>query len=281
VTVNAKTNAMALADLTQPSPVMALAGLAVALAMGARRIPGAVVAGIAVAALIGLPLGVTHFEAAVSLPHGIRPIALHADPLAALSLAAFPYMFAFFAAEFFSTLGTTLAIGGKAALTDASGNLPGIRKPFLVDAAAATIGPMIGIPAATALIESAAGVEAGGRTGLTPIVAAILFLLCLFLLPIAMAVPRQATAPALILIGISMIATIRKLPGDEPTELFAPIAMMLVTLIANSFGTGIAAGILLYVAVELLAGRIRKVPVGLILLAIPLGYYLYAAFKPH
>jgi AGZA family xanthine/uracil permease-like MFS transporter len=282
VMVNAKTNAMALNDLTQPGPVMALIGLGVALAMGARRLPGAILAGIVVATLAGIPLGVTHLAGApVSLPHDIGVIAGKANPLAALTLAAFPYMFAFFAAEFFSTLGTTLAIGGKAGLTDAAGNLPGIGKPFLVDAVAATVGPLIGIPAATALIESAAGVEAGGRTGLTPIVAALFFLLCLFLLPLAMAVPRQATAPALILIGVSMIATIRKLPGDEPTELFAPIAMMLVTLIANSFGTGIAAGILVYVAVELLAGRIRRVPVGLILLAIPLGYYLYAAFKPH
>jgi AGZA family xanthine/uracil permease-like MFS transporter len=282
VSVNVKTNAMALGDMSQPGPIMALTGLAVALALSARRMPGAVMAGIAVAAVVGVPLGVTHLSGMpVSLPHAITPIAWQADPLAALTLASFPYMFAFFAAEFFSTLGTTLAIGGKAGLTDEAGNLPGIRRPFLVDAAAATIGPMIGIPAATALIESAAGVEAGGRTGLTPIVAALLFLLCLFLLPLAMAVPRQATAPALILIGIAMIATIRKLPGDEPTELFAPIAMMLVTLIANSFGTGIAAGILIYVVVEFLAGRIRRVPIGLILLAIPLGYYLYAAFKPH
>jgi len=282
VTVNANTNAMALADLSQPGPVMALIGLGVALAMGARRLPGAILAGIVVATLAGIPLGVTHLSGApLSLPHDIGVIAGKANPLAALTLAAFPYMFAFFAAEFFSTLGTTLAIGGKAGLTDAAGNLPGIGKPFLVDAVAATVGPLIGIPAATALIESAAGVEAGGRTGLTPLVAALFFLLCLLLLPLAMAVPRQATAPALILIGVSMIATIRKLPGDEPTELFAPIAMMLVTLIANSFGTGIAAGILVYVAVELLAGRIRRVPVGLILLAIPLGYYLYAAFKPH
>jgi len=282
VAVNARTNAMALNDLSQPGPVMALIGLSVALAMTARRVPGAVLAGIVIATLVGIPLGITHLAGApVSLPYEIGPIAGKAAPLEALTLAAFPYMFAFFAAEFFSTLGTTLAIGGKAGLTDAAGNLPNINKPFLVDAVAATIGPMIGIPAATALIESAAGVEAGGRTGLTPIVAAVLFLLCLFLLPLALAVPRQATAPALILIGISMIATIRNLPGEEPTELFAPIAMMLVTLIANSFGTGIAAGILVYVAVELLAGRIRQVPIGLILLAIPLGYYLYAAFKPH
>lgn len=278
VAVNAKTHALALGDFAQPGPIMALAGLAVALALQARRLPGAVLAGIATAAAVGVPLGVTRLaEPPLALPRSLAPTALHLDPVAAVTIAALPYLFAFFAAEFFSTLGTTLAVGGKAGLTDAAGDLPGIQRPFLVDALAATIGPLLGIPAATALVESAAGVEAGGRTGLTPIFAAGLFLLALFAVPLAMAIPRQATAPALILIGIAMLSTIRRLPGEEPTTLFAPIAMVLTTLIANSFGTGIAAGILLHVVVELLAGRWRGLPPGLVVLAVPLGYYLYVA----
>ena len=239
-------------------------------------------AGILAATLAGVPLGITHLPATpLSLPHSLGPIALQANPGAALTLLALPYMFAFFAAEFFSTLGTTLAIGGKAGLTDAAGDLPGIERPFLVDAIAATIGPMMGIPAATALIESAAGVEAGARTGLAPIVAAGLFLLLLLLLPLAMVIPREATAPALILIGVAMIGSLRALPPSAPGEgvaaIFPPVAMMLVTLIANSFGTGIAAGILLYVVVELLAGRWRRLPPGLMVLAVPLGYFLVVA----
>lgn len=282
VAVNAKTHALALGDFARPGPVMALVGLAVALALQARRLPGAVLAGIAVAATVGIPLGVTRLsEPPLALPRSLAPTALHLDPVAAVTLAALPYLFAFFAAEFFSTLGTTLAVGGKAGLTDAAGDLPGIQRPFLVDALAATAGPLLGIPAATALVESAAGVEAGGRTGLTPIFAAGLFLLALFAVPLAMAIPRQATAPALILIGVSMLSTIRRLPGDEPTELFAPVAMVLTTLIANSFGTGIAAGILLYVVVELLAGRGRRLHPGLVVLAVPLGYYLYVAGTAH
>lgn len=280
VAVNMKTHALMLGNFRQPGVVAALVGLAVALAMDVRRWPGAVLAGIVVAALVGVPLGVTRLPATpLSLPDALT--LWQASPGAALTLLALPYMFAFFAAEFFSTLGTTLAIGGKAGLTDAAGNLPGIERPFLVDAIAATIGPLIGIPAATALIESAAGVEAGARTGLAPIVAAGLFLLLLLLLPLAMAIPREATAPALILIGVAMIASLRALPASAPGEgvaaVFPPVAMMLVTLIANSFGTGIAAGILLYVIVELLAGRWRRLPPGLVVLALPLGYFLVVA----
>jgi AGZA family xanthine/uracil permease-like MFS transporter len=212
-----------------------------------------------------------------SAPHALTPVALKVDLTGAFSLAALPYIFAFFAAEFFSTLGTTLAIGGKAGLTDADGNLPGIERPFLVDSLVAAAGPLIGVPAGTALVESAAGVEMGGRTGLTPVTAAALFLGALCLLPLAMAIPKQATAPALILIGVSMLGTIRHLRGEALTDLFPPIAMVLLTLISNSFGTGIAGGLLVHVIVQVLAGKAREIPLGLFILAIPLGYYFYTA----
>jgi len=278
VTVNLKSNALALGDFSQPGPIVALIGLAVAVAMQARKIPGAVLAGIAVAALAGVPLGLTHLPpSGLSLPHALTPVALKVNLLGAFSLAALPYVFAFFAGEFFSTLGTTLAIGAKAGLTDADGNLPGIEKPFLVDSLAAALGPLIGIPAGTALVESAAGVEAGGRTGLTPATAAILFLCTLCLLPLAMAIPKQATAPALILIGISMLGTIRHLRSEAITDLLPAMAMVLLTLISNSFGVGIAGGLLVHILVQVLAGKAREIPVGLLILAIPLGYYFYTA----
>jgi AGZA family xanthine/uracil permease-like MFS transporter len=281
VAINAHANALALGDFGKPGPIVALIGLGVAVALQARRIPGAVLAGIAAAALAGIPFGLTKFSGVASLPHSLAPIALHADFGSALTIAALPYMFAFFAGEFFSTLGTTLAIGGKAGLTDAQGNLPGIERPFLVDSIAAALGPLIGVPAGTALVESAAGVEAGGRTGLTPIAAAVLFLCTLLLLPLAMAIPKQATAPALILIGISMLGTIRHAKGDDIVDLLPTMAMVLLTLIANSFGTGIAGGLLAYVLVQLLAGRFSQIPIGLLILTAPLGYYFYVAATGH
>lgn len=278
VAINAKSNALALGDFSQPGPIVALIGLAVAIALQARRLPGAVLAGIIVAALAGIPLGLTKLAGApASVPHGIAASALHVDLGAAMRIAALPYLFAFFAGEFFSTLGTTLAVGAKAGLTDTHGDLPGIEKPFLIDSLAATLGPLIGIPAGTALVESAAGVEAGGRTGLTAVAAAVCFLATLLLTPLAMAIPKQATAPALILIGIAMLATLRQAAAERAEDMIPAMVMMLVTLISNSFGTGIAAGILVHVAVLLLAGRWRDLPIGLVLLAVPLGYYFYVA----
>ena len=287
VAVNVKAHALGLGDFAAPGPIVALIGLGVAVALQARRVPGAILAGIAAATIAGIPLGLTTLSGAVSLPHALTPVAFKVNILDALTLAALPYMFAFFAAEFFSTLGTTLAIGAKAGLTDPEGNLPGIERPFLVDSLAATLGPLIGIPAGTALIESAAGVEAGGRTGLTPIFAAMLFLCTLAILPLAMAIPREATAPALILIGISMLATIRNAPkpidgsGNDTLDMLPAMTMVILTLISNSFGTGIAGGLLTHVIVQLLAGRIRQVPVGLLILALPLGYYFYTAATGH
>jgi adenine/guanine/hypoxanthine permease len=282
VSVNAKANALALGDFAQPGVVVALIGLAVAVGLQARKVPGALLAGIAVAAIAGIPLGVTHLPSTlVDLPFSVSPTAFKIDLTGAMTLAALPYLFAFFAGEFFSTLGTTLAIGAKAGLTDENGNLPGIERPFLVDSLAATLGPLIGIPAGTALVESAAGVEAGGRTGLTAIAAAAFFLLTLFVTPLAMAIPKQATAPALILIGISMLGTIRQARGDNVADLLPAMAMILITLISNSFGTGIAAGLLCHVVVQILAGKAREIPLGLLILTLPLGYYFYTAATAH
>ncbi|MDE1146062.1 MAG: NCS2 family permease [Azospirillaceae bacterium] len=283
VALNTRSVSLALGDFSQPGPIVTLIGLGVAVALQARKVPGAMLAGIAVATLAGIPLGLTVLPSSLfSLPHSVQPISFQVDLAGAFSLAALPYLFAFFAGEFFSTLGTTLAVGAKASLTDEHGNLPGIERPFLVDSVMATIGPLIGIPSGTALVESAAGVEAGGRTGLTASAAALCFLATLLITPLVMAVPRQATAPALILTGLSMFSTIRHLVAEEVADLLPTLVMVLVTLVANNFGTGIAAGILAYVLVQLLAGRIRRVPVGLLILSIPLGYYFYvAATRPH
>ena len=252
-----------LGDFSRPGALVALIGLAVAIVLQARKVPGAILIAILAAAAAGVPLGVTHLPASfVSLPHSIAPIAFKLDIGSALSLAAAPYLFAFFAAEFFSTLGTALAVGAKANLLDEQGNLPNINRPFLVDSLAATLGPVFGIPALTALIESAAGVEAGGRSGLSSLAAAVLFAAMLLFVPVALAIPKEATAPALILIGLSMFATIRHTHFDDFTDALPVMSMVLLTLMSNSFGTGIAGGLLCYVLVKLLAGRWRDVSWG-------------------
>src|SRR6266852_4747359 len=282
VLANAKTNAMMLGDFTAPGALVALIGLGIAILLHARKVPGSILWAILGATAIGIPLGVTKLPASlISLPHDIAPVTWQLDFLGALKPIFFPYLFAFFAAEFFSTMGTTLAVGGKAGLLDEHGNMPDINRPFVVDSIAATIGPLFGVPALTALIESAAGVEAGGRTGLTAVAAAMLFLLALVFVPAALMIPAQATAPALILIGLSMFSGLKKVDLEDFTDGLPAILMVLLTLLSNSFGTGIAGGLLSYVLIKLLAGRAREVSLGMYVLAVPLAYYFWTIVSKH
>lgn len=282
VVANAKTNAFALGDFSKPGTIVALVGLGAAILLQGRKVPGAILWSILLAAIAGVPLGVTKVpESFISLPHSIAPVAFQLDLQSALTVAALPYLFAFFAAEFFSTLGTTLAVGGKAGLLDEHGNMANINRPFLVDSIAATGGALLGIPALTALVESAAGVEAGGRTGLTSIAAAFMFALVCFFVPVALAIPKEATAPALILIGLSMFSTIRHVPFDDFSDAFPVLAMVLFTLLSNSFGTGIAGGLLCYVLVKVLMGRFKDLPWGLYVLTLPLAYYFWTVVGRH
>lgn len=195
------------------------------------------------------------------------------DLLGALNIAFLPFLFVFFASEFFSTMGTTLAVGGEAGLLDEEGNMPQINRPFMVDSIAAALGPWVGIPAATALIESSAAAEAGGKTGLTALSAAVMFLLMLLFTPVALMIPKEATAPALILIGLNMFSGLRKVDLGNFTDGLPVLMMVMITLIANSFGTGIAGGLLFYIVIKAIAGKWREIPIGLWVLAVPLVYY--------
>ncbi|EMD1655419.1 NCS2 family permease [Pluralibacter gergoviae] len=274
VMANAKTSALMLGDFLSPGALVALCGLFVAIALQARRVPGAILWAILLATLVGIPAGVTRLpDHVIDFPHPLTPVLGKIDLLGALNIAFLPFLFIFFASEFFSTMGTTLAVGGEAGLLDKEGNMPQINRPFMVDSIAAAVGPWLGIPAATALIESSAAAEAGGKTGLTALAAAAMFLLMLLFTPLALTIPEAATAPALILIGLNMFSGLRKVDLANFTDGLPVLMMVMVTLIANSFGTGIAGGLLFYIMIKTVAGKWREVPAGLWIIAVPLVYY--------
>jgi len=282
VVANARINALTLGDFSKHGVLITLIGLAVAFAMHQKKAPGGILLGIVVATMAGIPLGVTTIpKQFVGLPSGIGPVTLKLNMLDALKPALFPYLFAFFAAEFFSTMGTTLAVGDKAGLLDAEGNMPGINGPFMVDSFWATVGPLFGVASMTALIESATGVEEGGRTGLASVFTAICFLVALFFAPLILMVPKEATAPALILVGLSMFANVRKIDSANLSEGLPAFLMILITIFSNNFGTGIAAGVLTYVIMQILANRARQVSLGLYLLTVPLLYFFWTVATKH
>ena len=280
VIATVRTHSLGLGDFSRPGSIVALLGLVCAIGMQARRIPGAILWSILLATAIGVPFGVTRLpQSWIALPHGIGPVLMQVDVSGALSLAVLPYLFVFFASEFFSTMGTTLAVGGEAGLLDEQGNMPNINRPFVVDSVMAALSPFIGVPAPTALIESATGVEAGGRTGMTAVSAAAIFLLMMLFTPVALMIPKEATAPALILVGLSMFSSIRHVDLANITDSLPVLLMVLITLISNSFGTGIAGGLLFYIAIKVVSGTAREIPLGLYLIAIPLAYYFVTLAK--
>jgi len=282
VVANARTNAFALGDFAAPGAVVALVGLAVVVGLHIRKVPGAILLGMVVATLVGIPLGLTKVPPRFfAWPGSIAAVTWQLDFVAALRPTLFPFLFAFFASEFFSTMGTTLAVAGEANLLDEHGNMPGINGPFVVDSTAATIGPLLGVPGATALIESAAGVEAGGRTGLTSVFTAGCFALLLFLAPVILMVPRQATSPALILVGLSMFSNLRKIDLHDFAVALPALMAVFMTLFANNFGMGIAAGILTYVVTQVLAGKWRQVSPALYLMTVPLLYFFWVMAAKH
>lgn len=279
---NSRINALTLGSFASHGAIVALVGLAVVVALHIHRVPGGILLAMVVATVAGIPLGVTKVPAGLfGLPHPITPVLLQLNFAAALKPAFFPYLFAFFSSEFFSTMGTTLAVGAEAGLLDANGNMPGINGPFVVDSCAATVGPLVGVPSSTALIESAAGVEAGGRTGLTSVVTAGLFLLTLLLAPVILMVPKEATSPALILVGLLMFSNLRKIDLANFEHSAPALLTVLMTFFSNNFGAGIAAGILSYVIVQLLAGKARQISLGLYLLAVPLLYFFWILATRH
>ncbi|MEG2588092.1 MAG: NCS2 family permease, partial [Cetobacterium sp.] len=216
------------------------------------KIKGSILIAIIITTLVGIPMGITQVpESLITMPPSIAPIAFKLDIMGALKWSFFPLMFTFFVGDFFSTLGTLLGVSAKAGLLDEDGNLPNINKPFLVDAIATVVGALFGSTVVTTYIESAAGVEEGGRTGLTAIAAGVCFALTIFITPIAGMIPNEATAPALIIIGLLMISGMKEIDFNDFTEAFPAFATIVFTAFTSSISNGISIGILSYVATKL------------------------------
>lgn len=265
---------IAMGDVKSPGVLLTIIGLVIVVFLQARKVKGGVLVAIILTTIIGIPMGITNVpESLVTMPPSIEPIAFKLDIIAALKWSFFPLMFTFFVGDFFSTLGTLLGVSAKANLLDEEGNLPNINKPFLVDAIATVVGALFGSTVVTTYIESAAGVEEGGRTGFTAVVAGICFALTMFITPIAGMIPSEATAPALILIGLLMITGVKNIEFNDFTEAFPAFATIVFTAFTSSISNGISIGIISYMVTKVMAGRFKDLNWGIYILSIPLIAY--------
>ncbi|WP_237680838.1 NCS2 family permease [[Erwinia] mediterraneensis] len=255
-------------DLTQPGPLLAMLGFIIIVVLEARRVTGAVLIGILLVTFISMGIGLSPFAGVFSAPPSIAPTLMQLDIAGAFNVGLVSVIFAFLFVDVFDNTGTLLGVTKRAGLADEQGNVPKMGRALIADSAAALFGSLLGTSTTTSYVESAAGVSAGGRTGLTAIVVAILFLLSLFFSPLASSVPAYATAPALLFVAVLMASGLAEIDWKDITTA-APVTVTALTMpLTYSIANGIAFGFITWTVVKLLSGRTRELNAALVVLSI-------------
>lgn len=266
-----------LGDLTQPGPLLATLGFAVIVALAYRKITGAVMIGILLVTVISLMAGLSSTSGVMSAPPSLTPTLLQLDIKGALEVGLISVIFAFLFVDLFDTSGTLIGVAQRAGLVDKDGKLPRLGRALLADSTATMAGAVMGTSTTTSYVESTAGTAAGGRTGLTACVVALLFLLSLFFSPLAGAVPAFATAPALFFVAVLMTSGLVQIDWDDLSEAAPVVVTALVMPLTFSIANGIALGFISWTAIKLLAGRWRDLNPSLYILSglfiIKLGFF--------
>ncbi len=256
-------------NLHEPGILLAIAGFLLMGFLMIKRVSGAILLSIIGISLAAFATGAAQLPSAwVSLPPDISPILFKLDIAGALTWGFFAVILTVFVMDFVDTLGTLIGLAVKANLLDKTGHLPEIEKPMLCDALATVVGALLGTTTSGAYIESATGIEAGGRTGLTAVVTALLFLLALFFSPFFTAIPGFAYGPALIIVGLLMISPVTRLPFGDLAEIIPVFSVIVLMSFTYNIGIGMTAGFVLYPLFKVLTGKTREVKPGLWVLAI-------------
>ncbi|MCE5284327.1 MAG: NCS2 family permease [Pelosinus sp.] len=251
-----------LGDLANKDVMVSLIGLVILGILMARNVKGAMLIGILATTAVAAVMGV------IKVPAGFSPVAIpdfsqnaffQLDIPGALSMGLTTIIFTFTFVELFDTMGTLVGTATKAGIMDKDGKFPGIGKAMAVDATGVSFGALLGTSTITAFIESAAGIGAGGRTGLTSVVCGILFLAALFFTPLVGLIPDAATAPALIIVGALMMEAVRHIDFDDFTESLPAFLTIVIMPFTYSIANGVSAGLVLYPLLKLITGRGREV----------------------
>ena len=248
-----------LGDLSAAEPALALLGLLVSAWLMVRGVSGALLIGILLTAAAGLPLGVTHWPEAWGGPPSLAPLLFQFqwDMLLTTDMAVVLVTFLF--VDMFDTAGTLIGVAAKTGLLDERGRVPRARQALLTDAIGTTCGACLGTSTVTVYVESAAGIAAGGRTGLTAVTCAVLFLAALFLAPVFLMIPAAATAPALLLVGLMMMSPIKDIDLADLGESLPAFLTIILMPASGSIATGIMFGVLTYVGLKVVTGQGRRV----------------------
>ena len=259
---------VALGDVTSGSALLAFIGLVITGFMYSRNVPGAILLGIIITMVIGIPLGVTEFKGIVSAPESIAPIFCQFEFDKIFSVDMLVVVFTFFFIDMFDTVGTLVGVCTKAKMMDENGNIYRVKQAFMADSIATTIGALLGTSTTTTYVESAAGVAQGGRSGLTALVVGGCFVIAMFFSPLFLSIPSAATAPALIIVGLLMAEQIKNVNFDDFSESIPAFVCMLMMPLTYSISNGILIGMITYVLMNMICGKFKKLSPAMYILAI-------------
>ncbi len=266
IVVSNEATFLALGDIAaiveNPGPAIALVSLLLTGALLALKVRGALLIGIVAGALLGIPAGLTHLPGTANwAPPSLAPVFLKFEWTQLFTLDMLLVVFTFLFVDMFDTVGTLVGVSSKANMLDEKGRVPRVKQAFFADAIGTTVGAVLGTSTVTTYVESASGVNEGGRTGLTALTVAFLFFAALFLSPIFLMIPGVATAPALIIVGAMMMTPVKNIAMDDFTESIPAFLTMIMMPMSFSISEGIMFGVVSYVLLKLITGRFREISV--------------------
>ena len=259
IVVSSPATFVTMGNLHEPAPILAIVGFLIIVALDRLKVTGALLIGIIAVTVLSFFFAGNTFNGVVSMPPSIEPTVFKLDIIGAISHGLLNVVLVFFLVELFDATGTLMGVAQRAGLMKDGKLPPTMNKALLADSGAIIAGSVMGTSSTTAFIESAAGVQAGGRTGLTAVTVAVLFLLALFIAPLAGVVPAYATAPALFFVACLMLRELAEINWSETTESIPAVITALVMPFTYSIANGLALGFISYAALKLLTGKHKEV----------------------
>lgn len=259
---------VSLGDIAQGPALLGFIGLIITGLLYIMRVRGAMLFGILITTVIGIPMGITEYGGLMSRPESIAPIFCQFEWDHILSLDMLVVVFTFLFIDMFDTVGTLIGVCTRAGMVNKEGKIDRLNQAFMSDAVATTVGAILGTSTTTTYVESAAGVSQGGRTGLTAFTIGCCFVITLFFSPLFLSIPSAATAPVLIIVGLLMLEPIRHIDFSDYTESIPAFVCILLMPMTYSISDGILLGVIMYVLLNICCGRYKKLTPTLYILAL-------------
>ena len=275
IIVNNDSTLVSLGNIVEGPGLLGVIGILLTSVLLVKKVKGALLIGILATTIIGIPLGITKFDGIFSTPPSMAPIFCQFEWGQIFSPGMVVIVFALLFVDLFDTVGTIIGVTTRANMIDKNGKIPRLKQAFLTDAIATTGGAIMGTSTVTTFVESTAGIEEGGRSGLTSFSTSICFIIAIFLAPFFLSIPSSATAPALVLVGVMMMASIAKIDFTDYSESIPAFICVIFMPLSYSISDGIVLGHLSYVIINVCCGKFKKLSLGMYILA---GFFMLKFF---